>query len=398
LKTAIVIPTYWTKPDGLPTDRLLNIYDHPTPLGSPGTLGRTLESLRALKTKVGLIIIVASTEPELTQAVENHVRALLLPFADLNPILIGSSKLQTLKERIRETASSEYSNLLSLDGYSHIRNVCLLAPYLLGYEVIILIDDDELIEQPDFIERALEGLNSKINDHLMLAKTGYYIKPGEDFYEEDSVFWWDTFWRKARYMREAMRRLLAEPRFKKVPFALGGNMVVHRKVVETVCFDPAIVRGEDCDFLFNAKLFGIHFFGDNKIWVKHLPPPHLGAAVGFRQDIFRFLYARRKYQQSRHWPNVAPISLTELEPYPGHFLKADIKLKCTLTALLLAFKHIGRGEFWSFFSNVKTALIDAPWYAKKHKDSYYKFVKNWQKLVKILAADETAARILSATR
>jgi hypothetical protein len=398
LKTAIVIPTYWTKPDGLPTDRLLNIYDHPTPLGSSGTLGRTLESLRALKTKVGVIIIAASTELELAQAVENHVRRLLLPFTDLNPILISSSKLQMLRTRLEKIAGSDYANLLSLDGYSHIRNMCLLVPYLLGYEAIILIDDDELIEQSDFIDRAVEGLGSQINDHLLLAKTGYYIKPGEDFYEESPVLWWDIFWRKGQYMREAMRRLLAEPRFKKVPFALGGNMVVHRKVVETVCFDPVIVRGEDCDFLFNAKLFGIHFFGDNKIWVKHLPPPHLGAAIGFRQDIFRFLYARKKFQRSQHWLGVTPFSLTELEPYPGPFLKADIKLRCILTALLLAFKHIGRGEFWSFFSNVKTILIDAPRYASKHKDSYFRFVKSWQRLVKILASDKVTIDILSATR
>ncbi len=41
---------------------------------------------------------------------------------------------------------------------------------------------------------------------------------------------------------------------------------------QIVPFDPHVTRGEDIDYLMNAKMFGFDFFLDNKLSIKHLPP------------------------------------------------------------------------------------------------------------------------------
>ena len=42
----VAIPTYWTYPGGEGPEEI--VFDHPTPLDTPGTLRRTLESLTPL--------------------------------------------------------------------------------------------------------------------------------------------------------------------------------------------------------------------------------------------------------------------------------------------------------------------------------------------------------------
>lgn len=52
-----------------------------------------------------------------------------------------------------------------------------------------------------------------------------------------------------------------EPRLKATPFVFGGNMVIHRNLFTVVPFDQNVRRGEDIDFLINARMLGFHFSG-----------------------------------------------------------------------------------------------------------------------------------------
>ena len=49
MKTTMVIPSYWCRKHALGMRETDAIYDHPTPLDSEGTLGRTLASLNVLR-------------------------------------------------------------------------------------------------------------------------------------------------------------------------------------------------------------------------------------------------------------------------------------------------------------------------------------------------------------
>ncbi|HID61673.1 MAG TPA: hypothetical protein EYP49_02835, partial [Anaerolineae bacterium] len=83
----IVIPTYWTwgseRPDGL----VEAIYDHPTPLDGESTLPRLLKSLTALEgPRFSVLVLTATTHPELEQAAADRVTGLIAPFRAHYPI------------------------------------------------------------------------------------------------------------------------------------------------------------------------------------------------------------------------------------------------------------------------------------------------------------------------
>ncbi len=64
-------------------------------------------------------------------------------------------------------------------------------------------------------------------------------------------------------MNEAFGKIIgSDPRLKETPFVFGGNMVIHRDLFTVVPFDPEVTRGEDIDFLINAKMFGFKLLSD----------------------------------------------------------------------------------------------------------------------------------------
>ena len=72
----LAIPTYWTHPEGKGGEDI--IFDHPSPLNTPGTLRRTLESLIPLvNPEVTVGVVAAAAAPELGPLVEAWVGELL---------------------------------------------------------------------------------------------------------------------------------------------------------------------------------------------------------------------------------------------------------------------------------------------------------------------------------
>ena len=95
------IPTYWTYPGGEGPEEI--VFDHPTPLDTPGTLRRTLESLTPLAAAgVEVGVVAAATAPALAAAVEDRVREIIefppLPY----PVrLFAASHLRILQDFCR---------------------------------------------------------------------------------------------------------------------------------------------------------------------------------------------------------------------------------------------------------------------------------------------------------
>lgn len=98
-------------------------------------------------------------------------------------------------------------------------------------------------------------------------------------------------------------------------------MIIHRNLFKTVPFDPNVTRGEDIDYLINAKMFGFHFFLDRELSIKHLPPKKTHPVwKRFREDIYRFLYEKAKIDSQRDLPNMNKVTSHDFDPYPGNFL------------------------------------------------------------------------------
>lgn len=387
MKTIMVIPTYWGRDSETGWQMGDAIYDHPTPIDQEGTLARTLESLKIIKNKnFELIILVAVTAPELVNQAYQQVEKIIKESSPpVKTYLIGDKQLQAAKN-LYQQKSNLNPDLLSLRGYSNIRNICLYTAYILEADTAVLIDDDEVFEDPEFMDKAEEFIGGRLYGQTVDGVAGYYLNRKNEYYDDVEIEPWMTFWNRFGSKTRAFDKIIgSEPRLKKTPFAFGGLMVIHRNLFRIVPFDPEMTRGEDLDYLINAKMFGFNFFLDNKLAIKHLPPgKHHAVWKRLRQDIYRFFYEKAKIESQEEKPNMIEIEPEDFDPYPGEFMKEDLEDKVTKTNLILALDYLTENKVEDAKGAIKNIYISkydaVP--SKNVFKEYLKIQKNWLDLLK----------------
>ncbi len=364
---AVVIPTYWGRPrdEGWkPGDA---VYDHPTPLDEEGTLARTLESLNRLQgPEYTLVILVVPTTDEIAEAVEQKVREIVQRARPAVPtVVFGPSDLARMMPRLQAAVPVAFQDLLQLWGYSPVRNLCLFVPHVLGAEAAVLVDDDEVVEDPEFLQKAVALLGREYQGVPVYAVAGYYLNADGSWRVDRPYRPWRRYWDKFDRMNEAFERFIGEPpRYKITPFVFGGNMAVHKHLMMRVPFDPAVPRGEDMDFLINARIFGYAFFLDRELAIKHLPPPKPHPLWRqLREDVYRFVRERAKLRALTRYPHLFPVRPEDLDPYPGAFLKDDLEEKVIRSHTLLAQEYLAEGKAEDARETLRTLELletDAP--------------------------------------
>ncbi len=338
MKTTMVIPSYWSRKHALGMRETDAIYDHPTPLDSEGTLKRTLESLNVLRDKDFEVAVIAAASSEDIEDKVEHKVATIIASVDTNVKihLFSHSHLQGVQKVMQDAGKESLSTLLKLKGYSNIRNLCLFIPHVFDSEIAILIDDDEVFEDPEYLSKAQEFIAQR---KLATLKA------------QDAL---DGTLGSDGQMNRAFEEIIGkEPRLKETPFVFGGNMVVHREVFTHIPFDPNITRGEDIDFLINMRMFGYKFFLDNTLSIKHLPPPKPHQVwKQLQQDIYRFVYERAKIREQQPVEGMVCIQAEDLDPYPGVFLRDDLEDKISQASVVLAEQYRQEGKE----ADVKEAL------------------------------------------
>ncbi|MFQ6120186.1 MAG: hypothetical protein ACE5KE_09905 [Methanosarcinales archaeon] len=337
-KIVLIIPTYWRrkKSEGIKESDIF--YDHPTPLDEEGTLKRAIESLNILKDDFSLVILACANSVDVEEKAENKVRDIVQNIAfDKDAYLFSHSHLKKLKEFAN-------SDLLSITGYSNIRNMCLVLSSILDAEIAILIDDDEYITDPFFISKIKEDIGRNINGKIVYGLAGYYVNQYGSYELPEENTPWSAYWNPKSEMNKAFKKIIGtEPRIKETPFVFGGNMALHRNLYTKVPYDPNINRGEDIDYLINAKIFGYTFFLDNTLSVVHdaPPKPHPPWKL-MREDIIRFVYERKKVQDCK--PLFPLIRPEDFDPYPGEFIKENLEEKVYKSSVLLSIDALLNGD------------------------------------------------------
>lgn len=384
MRTYMVIPSYWTGSNDQ-WEEGDKVFDHPTQLNEEGTLRRTLESLNILTDKdFTLIIIAIATNPRYNEVMEKKLKRMLRETAiPVDTILFTEKILQKLITEIYKDYHKE--PILTMENYSQIRNLCLFLPYLLDGEIAMLIDDDEIFEDPLFITKAKEFVGKRFYGNTVDGVAGFYLNEDNEYYDKVNIVPWMTYWDRFGHKREAFDRIIGEePRLKKTPFAFGGAMVIHRNLMRVVPFDPLITRGEDTDYVINSRIFGFNFYLDNKLSIKHLPPPKNHPIwKRFREDIYRFLYDKSKIETQSPKTNLHTISPEDFDPYPGQFLKPDLGDKIFKTNIILALNYLAEGNIEACketLNNIYLARYEAiPHY--NTFDQYLSFQKEWRKML-----------------
>lgn len=399
MKTVMVIPSYWSREKQVGWKKQDEIYDHPTPLDENGTLKRMLESIDILENKdFELVIIAVPTSEEISTQVLEKVND-IISSVSLEPTVsvIGTSHIDQIKEYLNETGKKKLPSLISIRGYSNIRNLCLFLPAVKDADVAILIDDDEVFADPLFLSKAVEHIKNPIDERIQYAIAGYYVNSAGSYQVNTSFAPWMKFWDKTEKMNEAFDQIIGtSPRLKETPFVFGGNMIIPKEVFSKIMFDPNVPRGEDIDYLINARMHDIPFYLDNELSIVHLPPSKSHPTwQRLREDIFRFLYERKKLQCQKKNGEKTLIQAKDFDPYPGCFLKEDLDYKIKKANYLLSEEYLSKGDYYGHkqsLDNIKLAESEAilEFDPVKH---YERLRNHWMELIRLIKDPSTKKRL-----
>ena len=366
MKAVMIIPSYWSRERRVGWKKGDAIYDHPTPLDETGTLKRLLESISILHDlNFELVILAMPTSIDITEEVEEKVKRIVSSVSlPIKISVIGPSQLQNIKKLFIKNNQRELADLINFFGYSNIRNLCLLIPAIKNADIAILIDDDEMFQDPEFIQKVKEHFIHPIDNNQAYGIAGFYVNNDHDFLINKSFEPWMKFWDKNERMNEAFRKIIGNPpRIKETPFVFGGNMIIPKELYRKIMFDPHVPRGEDIDYLINARMYGYTFYLDNQLSIVHLPPPKSHPTwQRLREDIYRFVYEREKIKHQKKASNLRMIQPEDFDPYPGCFLKDDLEEKIKNANTLLAEEYAAHNEYLSqneAIKNIDLVSLDA---------------------------------------
>jgi len=387
MKTTMVIPSYWARESRVGWREGDAVFDHPTPVDYDGTLLRAIQSINILDDKdFQLVIIAVATSPDIEKDVEEKVKGIISSAGvDIEALLFSHSHLMQIHQLLSSKDKERYNPLLQLDGYSNIRNLCVFLPHILGSEIAVLIDDDEVFEDSAFMNKAGEFIGQRFFGSVVDAVAGYYLQPDGDYRLKAEFLPWTAYWGQSEAMNQAFDEVIAaKPRLKETPFVFGGNMIIHRDLFRVVPFDPNVPRGEDIDYLMNARMFGFKFFLDSELSIRHLPPPKTHPAwQRLRMDIFRFLFEKAKLDTQIPISNMDMVSPEDFDPYPGRFLKADLEDKIYRSNLMLALDYLSKGDKTGCeeaLNNISLSKL----FVKNHPDPFgnlLRLQKSWQEMM-----------------
>jgi hypothetical protein len=374
LDVMIVIPTYWTWGSERASGPVDAVYDHPTPVDGESTLPRLLKSLTALEgPQFTVLVLTAVTHPQLEQAAAAQVEQQIAPFRAHYPIVQASEADATfIRQRYPGLADH-----VQMRGYAGVRNLQLLLSHALGADAVVALDDDEVVS-PDYLPTALRFVGREYRGERLLGLAGFYLDANGSVLLPERPRTGNIFLDKSAIMNEGTRALqAAAEQLVLTPVAFGGAMVFHRDLFTCVGFDPGITRGEDIDYLINARLAGYDFWLDKELVITHLPPGAYGALpyAKLAQDVYRFLYEREKLR-------LAGMDPAQFDPYPGRFLRYDVEEQA-----LAALQQMATPAEEARSGSPGEILAQALRHGQEAPPRYFAFAQRWPRLMEALGGD-----------
>ncbi len=369
-------------------DNVLADYDHTTALSQEGELGRCLESLKKVE-GLGLVVVLVAADDGIETAAREKIRSVVANYPELSIMVIGDSELNLVRQRIEQLGILVSDEEISLVGYGAIRNLGLVIADVLGFDAAVFIDDDEIIEDSDFLKKAMYGLGKLTKKGVpILAKTGYYINDQGSYLSKREDKWYDHFWKQGSAFNNWMSKAITGPRLSRSNHVCGGCLAVHKEAFKRLAFDPWIPRGEDLDYMLDLRMYGSDIWFDNLWELRHLPPRTQNEGDRFRRDVFRWLYEFRKLEYSRALIDLQQIKPASLEPYPGPFLEPGLLRRIRLTAL---FRSVARPDKKAYRRARREAKDDACEYAEDNCSKYFEFEYVWPEVMSKLDSDSDLA-------
>jgi hypothetical protein len=393
VRLSIVFPMFW----GRHMDQVYEagdyFYDHPTALDDDGTIPPLFGSMAVLADRdFDVIAIAGANHPSIADQVERRASELLAANAERAGVALhyfSYTQLAAVHDFLRMHGREDLVQTVSLVGYSPLRNACLVAAHILGNDVAVSIDDDCLFVEPGYIDRVKSMMLAPFEGGPIRAYCGPYVTPKDQIYLDIPSSPHSVYWNVAELLNEAFRRYIVDaPGLKEVPFAIMGNIAVHRDFFTRCPLDPPMRRGEDMDWVMNAHILGERFILDTELIIKHDPPPRpYPAWRPLREDIYRFRYQQAKIANSREGDGHHALDPDRYLPYPGTFYQDDFMDRVTKACTILAIDYLSRNEI----ENAREALANihiCRYEAFPRQDPYAGYLAFQKKWVEMMALIE----------
>ena len=374
MNPAIIIPTFHVPPQRKRREAAQALYDHPTALNESGDLARCLDSLQKVN-GLGQVIILVAAEEGIDEEAAAKVKAVTDAFPQMHTLGIARPEAAIVHQRLEQLGVGDLSSEIGLSGYSAVRNLGIVVAHSLGFDAVVFIDDDEVVEDAEFLSKAMYGLGKLTKKGIpILAKSGYYINSEGTYLSLSQNKWYNHFWQQGRAFNNWITKAMPGPRLSRSNHICGGCLALHKEAYRRLSFDPWIMRGEDLDYLLNLRMYGSDVWFDNQWTLLHLPPRERHEGHRFRRDIFRWIYEYYKIEFSRAQIDLLQIKPSSLEPYPGPFLEPGIVKRIKRTAFL---RSLARPDKKAYRDAAKVATGEATEYAQANCMKYFEFQYSW---------------------
>ena len=193
MNPAVVIPTFHVAA-GRRQDPAATVFDHPTPLDMAGDLYRCLESLTKVRGLGQVIVIAAAEDPAVAAQAVVKVQDICNRFPTMHTLVIGEASASIITQRLEQFGFEDLSHAIGLGGYSAVRNLGLVVANILGFDAVVFVDDDEVIEDVEFLAKAMYGLGKLTKKGIpILAKSGYYLNSEQNYYSLSQNKWYNHY-------------------------------------------------------------------------------------------------------------------------------------------------------------------------------------------------------------
>ena len=196
MQPLIVIPVMMSARSKKQGDSVLTTYDHTTPISQIGELPRLLDSLKKLDA-VQHVCILAVAENTIQQAAAVKIERLTMQYSEFNTLVIGAEDILQIHKRAEALGMGDITKEVNLTSYGAIRNTGLVVAQIFGFDSVIFLDDDEIIEDQDFMDKAVYGLGKLTKKGIpIVVKTGYYINRRGSHLSSHKSKWHERYWQK----------------------------------------------------------------------------------------------------------------------------------------------------------------------------------------------------------
>lgn len=356
----------------------------------PHMIKRLVKSILKAELSLFSLVLIDDSNSHGFLQTRNFLQSLLIPFKQLSSCQAGKLMEETLKKmkmdpeekifvrsclglnspflcyierlpRLDDTKSKLAASSLLFAPYSPARNLGMCSALkFFDPDIVAFLDDDCLILYPDRLKDHILLIGKMLHKKRVEAVSGLYRafsispRPRKRIWEKviDILRGMDAFLRKSFELK--VSRFETMP-----PHMLGGTLILSKKVLHELPFDPYVARGEDHAYsldlkrLLRRKQVAIR---DNHFVVGHTRQrtTRKGEDVNGLRDIFRFIYIRAKTGFSFIPFFVLRWSLASLVKL---FLNPSSFAQC-------------KNELWAL-------LFGAPRFAKENGSKFGQSIKAW---------------------